>query len=235
MGAQRWGWQHGDTKRAPAALLPASCSPRCWRGPPGTGGAPPLSPSLPAAQPPAPGSLAGTLPRARRHGAGRDQILRSCTPANQTGTNAAECPSQSLPLLAHTRSRSRRRGSPGTTGTPSLALESQRSPRPSSRPLLAAGGLLGAPLLALALVPSLLLLQPHAGVHAALLQQLLVPAGTTGGAAGSRASPRAGVPVGRQHHAPPRLPRSPPALCNPPVLEHQDLVCAHHGGEPAGG
>lgn len=28
-------------------------------------------------------------------------------------------------------------------------------------------------------------------------------------------------------------PYSPPAFGDAPVLEHQDLVCAHNGGEPA--
>lgn len=37
--------------------------------------------------------------------------------------------------------------------------------------------------------------------------------------------------MGMQHQALPLC--SPPSLCDASILEHQDLVCAHHGGEPA--
>lgn len=39
-------------------------------------------------------------------------------------------------------------------------------------------------------------------------------------------------PAGRECQALPLC--SPPSLRDAPILKHQDLVCAHHGGEPAG-
>lgn len=87
---------------------------------------------------------------------------------------------------------------------------SEQSPWPCSWPLLAAWGLLSVVFLALTLIPRLLL-QPHAGIHTTLLQQLFMPVGRAEGCrvpAWPQSQGRGSM--GREHRAFPcaHLPRS---------------------------